>query len=214
MSKERTHLDERCVLCYTVRDSAAFGRQNGDIEKMKLLIASDIHGDASAAQRLVEIFRQGGFDKLLLLGDILYHGPRNDLPAAYDPKAVIACLSPLSDRILAVRGNCESEVDQMVLPFPVMADYALLSLDGLTVFATHGHHHNMTTPPPLSRGDILLHGHTHVYADIPFGDGNRYLNPGSPSLPKEHKERTYLPYEGRVFRLMTLDGEVLHETVL
>jgi len=178
---------------------------------MKLLIASDIHGDAEAAGTIAEHFAQGGYDKLLLLGDILYHGPRNDLPAAYDPKAVISILNPLSDRILAVRGNCDGEVDQMVLHFPIMADYCLLSLDGLTVFATHGHHFTKDAPPPLSKGDILLHGHTHVHTATPFGNENLYLNPGSAALPKEGQEKTFLSYEGRTFRLLRTDGTVVWE---
>lgn len=181
---------------------------------MKLLIASDIHGDADAASAIVKHFEHGRYDKLLLLGDILYHGPRNDLPASYDPKAVIAVLNALSDRILAVRGNCDSEVDQMVLTFPVMAEYCLLSLDGLTAFATHGHRFTKDAPPPLSRGDILLHGHTHVHTATPFGNENIYLNPGSVSLPKEGQDKTFMAYEDRTFRLLRTDGTAVEEIKL
>ena len=176
---------------------------------MKLLIASDIHGDLTACRLVLEKFEEHGCDKLLLLGDLLYHGPRNDLPVGYDPKGVISLLNSYRDRILCVRGNCEAEVDQMVLEFPVMADYALLSLDGLCVFATHGHRHNTTTPPPLVKGDILLHGHTHVIKCEPFGNGNTYLNPGSASLPKENNPKTYMLYENRTFTVMDFEGNTV-----
>ncbi|MBO5207363.1 MAG: phosphodiesterase, partial [Clostridia bacterium] len=127
----------------------------------------------------------------------------------YNPKAVIELLNNNKDKILAVRGNCDTEVDQMVLAFPILADYAYLSLDGLSVFATHGHHHNTATPPPLRRGEILLHGHTHVLCATPFGDGNWYINPGSAALPKEGNPRTYAVYENRAFTVKTLDGAVV-----
>ena len=176
---------------------------------MKWLIASDIHGSEYYCKKMVEAFERENADKILLLGDILYHGPRNDLPKDYNPKAVINILNNLRDKILCVRGNCDTEVDQMVLDFPILADYALLSLDGLTVFATHGHKFNTKTPPPLSKGDILLHGHTHIPACIEFGDDNIYLNPGSASMPKENNEKTYMIYEDRCFTLKTLSGETL-----
>lgn len=176
---------------------------------MKLLIASDIHGDAASAAALLGAMESEGCDKLLLLGDILYHGPRNDLPAGYNPKEVIRLLNGVSDKILAVRGNCDAEVDQMVLSFPIMADYVQLSLDGLSIFATHGHHHNPDNPPPMSRGEILLNGHTHVYKCSEFGEDNLYLNPGSVSLPKENPEKTYMVYENRCFTLKSLSGEII-----
>jgi len=178
---------------------------------MKLLIASDIHGDLESAQLVIDAFKKEGCDKLLLLGDILYHGPRNDLPKTYNPKAVINLLNENKDIILAVRGNCDTEVDQMVLSFPILADYAYLSLDGLSVFATHGHHHNTETPPPLREGEILLHGHTHVLTSVSFGNSNVYLNPGSAALPKEGNPRTYMVYEKRTFTVKTFDGKVVLE---
>lgn len=176
---------------------------------MKILICSDIHGDLESAEKLISLFREEGADKLLILGDILYHGPRNNLPLGYMPKGVTELLNENKNVIFAVRGNCDTEVDQMVLDFPILADYALLSLDGLTVFATHGHKFNTKTPPPLSKGDILLHGHTHIPACIEFGDDNIYLNPGSASMPKENNEKTYMIYEDRCFTLKTLSGETL-----
>lgn len=173
----------------------------------RILIASDIHGDANTAERLVEIYKASGAEKLLLLGDILYHGPRNDLPAGYAPKKVIELLNPLKNEILAVRGNCDTEVDQMVLSFPILADYAYLSLDGLRIFATHGHKFNTDSLPPLAKGDILLHGHTHVPVAIEFGEDNLYINPGSLSIPKESSPKSYILYENGVFSFRTLDGE-------
>jgi putative phosphoesterase len=176
---------------------------------MKLLIASDIHGDIESARILTDAFENNRCDKILLLGDILYHGPRNDLPGRYAPKEVIALLNGYSDRILAVRGNCDTEVDQMVLEFPVLADYAILALDGLTVYATHGHNYNTKTPPPLAEGDILIHGHTHVIRAEKFGNGNTYINPGSITLPKESCPRSYILYEDRAFTFFDVDGNVI-----
>lgn len=172
---------------------------------MKLMFASDIHGDADCCEKMLERFDAEKADKLFLLGDILYHGPRNDLPDGYAPKKVIAMLNERRESLLCVRGNCDTEVDQMVLTFPIMADYAMLWLDGRTVFLTHGHKFNTETPPTLSRGDILLHGHTHV----PIVDDSRdyiYMNPGSVSLPKEDNPKTYMVYENEVFTIRALDG--------
>ena len=172
----------------------------------KIFIASDIHGDARTTEKLLEKYKESGAEKLVLLGDVLYHGPRNDLPAGYAPKKVIELLNPLKDEILAVRGNCDTEVDQMVLDFPVLAEYAYISVDGLRIFATHGHSFNMDKRPPLAKGDILLHGHTHVPAAEPFGDGNIYINPGSVSIPKEGSSKGYILYENGVFSYCDLAG--------
>lgn len=173
---------------------------------MKFLIASDIHGSAYYCRLLLDAFAASGAEKLILLGDLLYHGPRNDLPRDYAPKQVIEMLSPLADRILCVRGNCEAEVDQMVLPFPVLADYAMLWLDGITVYATHGHHAGETNPPPLPNGSVLLCGHTHV-AKHALHDGFLYLNPGSISIPKEGTGHGYLLLEGHTVTRCLLEGE-------
>jgi len=178
---------------------------------MKLLIASDIHGDLESCELMLKAYRDEGCEKLLLLGDILYHGPRNDLPRTYNPKAVIELLNGVREEIIAVRGNCDTEVDQMVLNFPILADYAYLSLDGLSVLATHGHKFNLSALPPMKRGEILLHGHTHVLRCEEFGDGNYYLNPGSVSLPKEGNPRTYMVYENRKFTVKDFDGNVVIE---
>ena len=151
---------------------------------MKFVIASDIHGSAYWCGKLMELIQQEQPDKILLLGDLLYHGPRNDLPRDYAPKQVIPMLSQHKDRILAVRGNCEAEVDQMVLPFPCMAEYAVLMADGRSFYMTHGHHANPDALPALEQGSVFLSGHTHVKMDEMRG-GIRCVNPGSVSIPKD-----------------------------
>ena len=176
---------------------------------MKFLIASDIHGDLNCARTVIDAFQTEKCDKILLLGDILYHGPRNDLPDGYNPKGVIELLNSNKNYILAVRGNCDTEVDQMVLKFPILADYICLSLDGLAVYATHGHKYNVESPLPLQTGDILLHGHTHVFACTKFGNDNYYLNPGSASIPKEGNPKSYMIYEDRCFTVKDFAGKVV-----
>ena len=170
---------------------------------MKLVIASDIHGSAYWCRKLMEVVEQEKPDKLILLGDLLYHGPRNDLPRDYAPKAVIPMLSGLKEKILAVRGNCEAEVDQMVLSFPCMADYALLECDGKTMYLTHGHHFSPDRLPPLPEGSIFLSGHTHVKIDEIRG-GIRCLNPGSVSIPKDGSHSCIL-YENGNFSFKILE---------
>lgn len=151
---------------------------------MKLIIASDIHGSAYWCGKLAELVEAEQPDRLILLGDLLYHGPRNDLPKDYAPKQVIPMLSQYADKIIAVRGNCEAEVDQMVLPFPCMADFSQLLVEGKTLYLTHGHHHNPDNLPPLPKGSVFLSGHTHVKLDE-VRNGIRCLNPGSVSIPKD-----------------------------
>ena len=151
---------------------------------MKFVIASDIHGSAFWCEKLMAVIGEGKPDQILLLGDLLYHGPRNDLPRDYAPKKVIPMLSAYKDKIICVRGNCEAEVDQMVLPFSCMADCALVSADGLTLYLTHGHHHSPDNLPPLAEGAVFLSGHTHVKLDE-VKNGIRCLNPGSVSIPKD-----------------------------
>ena len=181
---------------------------------MKLIICSDIHGDLDSAKKIFEVYAKEGADKILILGDLLYHGPRNDLPPTYAPKEVIRLLNENKEKILCVRGNCDTEVDQMVLDFPILADYVYLSLDGLSVFATHGHPHNTNTPPALRKGEILLHGHTHVLKCEEFGNGNFYINPGSVALPKEENPRSYIIYRNRTFTAKDFEGQVLFEAKL
>ena len=162
---------------------------------MKFFVVSDIHGDSYWAQRAVDTFVSEGADRLVLLGDILYHGPRNDLPENYNPKKVIEIFNGYADRILAVRGNCEAEVDQMVLKFPCMADYAYIVSGENVFFATHGHIYNeQTLQAYISKGTVVLSGHTHVTVDE-VRNGIRYMNPGSPSIPKEGSKPSYIVIE-------------------
>lgn len=176
---------------------------------MKLLICSDIHGDLDSMKKVLSAYEKENAQRILILGDLLYHGPRNDLPKTYSPKSVIELLNANRDIIMSVRGNCDTEVDQMVINFPILADYMYLSIDGLSIFATHGHHHNTSTPPPLREGEILLHGHTHVLKCEEFGNKNLYINPGSAALPKENNPRTYMVYENRSFVIKDFDGNVV-----
>ena len=180
---------------------------------MKLVIASDIHGSAYYCRKLLERLEEEKEDRLILLGDVLYHGPRNDLPKDYAPKEVIAMLNPLKEKILCVRGNCDTEVDQMVLEFPVLADYMLLFDGTCAIYATHGHVYNEKNLPPMKKGDVLLHGHTHVLR-AECKDGILILNPGSVSIPKEGNPPTYATLEDGLFRICTFDGELVKEVQL
>lgn len=180
---------------------------------MKWFIASDIHGSAYYARKMVEAYKKENADKMILLGDILYHGPRNDLPKEYNPKEVIDLLNAYKDQILAVRGNCDTEVDQMVLQFPILADYALLPIENTMIFITHGHTFNKQKLPPLAKGDILLHGHTHIPAWEPIGE-NLYLNPGSVSIPKENTNHGYMILENKTFQWKDLEGTIYHELTI
>ena len=156
---------------------------------MKLMIASDIHGSAYYCLEMLDAMKKECPDRLLLLGDILYHGPRNDLPLEYEPKKVIKMLNEVKEKLFCVRGNCDTEVDQMVLDFPIMADYAVIPCGNRIIYATHGHHHNVMTP-------IL------------------YLNPGSVSIPKENSAHSYMILEDGLAKWKNLYGEVYHELML
>ena len=177
---------------------------------MKWLIASDIHGSALCCGELIKAFGREGADRLLLLGDLLYHGPRNGLPEGYAPKEVIAMLSEFKDRIFCVRGNCEAEVDQMVLEFPILAEYGFWYEKGHMIFLTHGHVFNEKNLPMLKKGDILLHGHTHVPACREHED-YVYMNPGSVSIPKEGSAHSYMICEDGKFIWKNLDKEAYRE---
>ncbi|MBO6164524.1 MAG: phosphodiesterase [Lachnospiraceae bacterium] len=183
---------------------------------MKYMIASDLHGSGWYAEKLWDAFQKENADRLIFLGDMLYHGPRNDLPREYDPKKVAALMNAHKEKILAVRGNCEAEVDQMVLDFPVMADYALLAQPKQAggealVFITHGHLYNEENPPLLQPGDVLLHGHTHVQVCREHPE-YIYMNPGSLSIPKNGSRHGYMTLEAGHFTWKDIDsGEVLME---
>ena len=180
---------------------------------MKLMFASDIHGSAYYCRKMLEAFQEEKAERLVLLGDILYHGPRNDLPKEYAPKEVISLLNPMKDKIYAVRGNCEAEVDQMVLNFPVMADYCVILADGKAIYATHGHIYNENNLPPLKNGDILIHGHTHVLK-AEKREGYTLLNPGSVSIPKEGNPPSYAILEDGLFTIKGFDGTIIKELQL
>ena len=182
---------------------------------MKWMIASDLHGSAYYCRKMLEAFEREGADRLFLLGDLLYHGPRNDLPREYAPKEVIPLLNGKKEKLLCVRGNCDAEVDQMVLEFPVLADYAVLPVGQRLIYATHGHIYHVKNLPPLAPGDVLLHGHTHVPAWTEFGQGNLYLNPGSVSIPKENSPQSYMTLEGNTMQWKELESSaVFHELTL
>ena len=174
---------------------------------MKIMIASDLHGSSKYCRALLDAHACERPDKLLLLGDLLYHGPRNNLPDEYDTRAVAQMLNAVRDELMCVRGNCDCDVDQMVLEFPILADYALLYAGGHMIFATHGHLFNESKLPMLKRGDILLHGHTHVYVCREH-ENYTYVNPGSVSLPKENTPRGYMLLTDEGFVWKTLEGEI------
>ena len=182
---------------------------------MKFLIASDIHGSASWAERLMSAIEEAQPDRVILLGDLLYHGPRNDLPRDYAPKRVILLLNDLakSGRVIAVRGNCEAEVDQMVLEFPCMSDSALvMDSDGRELFCTHGHvfgagmHNSVDNAPVLPVGSALVYGHTHIKVNEESQEhpGLWLFNPGSVSIPKDGTH-SYGIYEDGSFRHVVLE---------
>lgn len=175
---------------------------------MKWFIMSDIHGSFYYANKAIEAYKKEKADKILILGDILYHGPRNDLPEGYAPKEVIKLLNELKDKILCVRGNCDAEVDQMVLEFPIMADYEIINDENITIFATHGHKFNEKNLPEVDF-DILLHGHTHI-PENKKQKGYTYINPGSVSIPKENSHNGYVIFEKGVFTFKDLEGNIIN----
>lgn len=180
---------------------------------MKYMFASDIHGSACYCKKMLEAFDKEKADRLVLLGDLLYHGPRNDLPKEYAPKEVISLLNARKNQIYAVRGNCEAEVDQMVLEFPVMADYCVLATGNQTFYVTHGHVYNEKHLPPLMENDILIHGHTHVLR-AEKRENYFLLNPGSVSIPKEGNPPTYAVYEDGIFRIKDFEDNIIKQIEL
>ncbi len=177
---------------------------------MKLMFASDIHGSGYYCRKMVEAWKKEEAGRLILLGDLLYHGPRNDLPKDYAPKEVIAQLNAVKNEICAVRGNCEAEVDQMVLDFPVMADYSIIIEGKRTIYATHGHLYNEEHLPPLKEGDVLIHGHTHVLC-AEQRETYTLLNPGSVSIPKEGNPPTYGILDKDIFQIKDFEGNIVKE---
>ena len=175
---------------------------------MKYFVASDIHGYPEYCEKILMAYDREQADRLILLGDLLYFGPRNPLGSTYDPKGVISLLNACKDDLLCVRGNCDSDVDQMVLEFPILADYAILALGERLVYLTHGHVWNPSHLPPLKKGDILLTGHTHVVACEELAGGILYLNPGSPTYPKQDTHRGYLILTEDQVTFKDLDGNI------
>lgn len=176
---------------------------------MKIIFVSDLHGSLYYCNKIKEIFETENAEKLVFLGDILYHGPRNPLPKGYNPKETLDVLNTMKDNILCVRGNCDSEVDQMVLEFPIMSDYILLNVDNINIFVTHGHIYNKDKMPPIGAKDVLVHGHTHINT-IENLEKSTYINPGSISLPKEGQENSYMIYENKQFIIKNLEGRIIN----
>ena len=177
---------------------------------MKLLIASDIHGSLSATKNVIEAFEKEQADYLVFLGDAMYHGPRNPLPDEYKPAEVAKLLNTLKDKIIAVRGNCDSEVDQMLLDFPITADYQNIPLTCENkLFATHGHiFERVTIPASVKSGDVFAFGHIHLPILAKNEAGILILNPGSAALPKEGHPPTYATISGDKVEIKTFDGEI------
>ena len=177
---------------------------------MKYMIASDIHGSSYYCQKLMDAYKYEKPDRLILLGDILYHGPRNPLPRDYNPKEVAELLNKYKNKIIAVRGNCDSEVDQMLIEFPIMSDFSQIVIDNHRFFLTHGHIYNCNNLPNISKGDILCHGHTHVplaeeYDDIII------FNPGSITFPKENYKKSYGLYDNNMLKIIDFNGDIIKE---
>ncbi|RJX71649.1 phosphodiesterase [Vibrio sinensis] len=179
---------------------------------MKVFFASDIHGSLPATEKMLSAFNQSGADTLVLLGDILNHGPRNPIPEGYNPPAVAELLNSYADRIVAVRGNCDSEVDQMLLSFPMMMDYAWLLLEsGQRLFLTHGHLYNASKRPALRIGDTIVHGHSHI--PVAEKDGEQFIfNPGSITFPRDNFAASYGLLSNGLLQVVNFDGDVLLQT--
>ena len=176
---------------------------------MKIVFFSDIHGVPSTLEKVLEHADSLKADRLVILGDLLYHGPRNGVPDFYDPKKVAELLNARKNDILTVRGNCDCEVDQMMLEFPVLSSYAELSADNRRFFLTHGHVYNAGNLPPVPDNTIIVHGHTHIPEITRLEDGIVIFNPGSTSLPKNNHPRTFgVSDNGEITVRLLEDGSV------
>ena len=177
---------------------------------MKLLFASDIHGSFHFCNKLLEVYNHEKPEKLILLGDLLYHGPRNNLSENYNTMETAKLLNSIKHNIICVKGNCDAQVDQMVLEFPIMSDYLLMYIDKRLVFLTHGHIYNKNNLPKLNKNDIMIHGHMHVPV-IENINGIIYMNPGSVSLPKKNSPNTYMLYEDGLFQIKDFSNNIVSE---
>ena len=175
---------------------------------MKLLIASDIHGSIKYAKKITETFGKINADMIVLLGDILYHGPRNDLPEEYAPKEVVKLLNDYADKIICMRGNCDAYVDSMVLDFGLCDDLSVIFDGKNKIYLSHGHIYNTENFPPIAEGSVFSYGHTHIAKDETIR-GVRCMNPGSISLPKNNQVNTYMIYDDGNFTWYDMeDNEV------
>ena len=181
---------------------------------MKLFFASDLHGCLPATEKVLAEYEKSGAQTLVILGDVLNHGPRNPVPEGYNPPAVSELLNQYADQIIAVRGNCDSEVDQMLLSFPMMMDYAWVMLpSGQRLFLTHGHLYNTNKRPTLKHGDVIAHGHTHIPV-AELNNGQFIFNPGSITFPRDGYAASYGLLEDNQLSVVTFDGDVLAQTSL
>lgn len=175
---------------------------------MKLFIISDIHGSEYYFERALEKFEVSGAERLVILGDILYHGARNDLPRDYNPKRIIDKLNEKKEYIIAVRGNCDSEVDQMVLSFPIMSEYSNILMENKYLFLTHGHKINKENIIPLPLNTCFLYGHTHI-PEAEYKNGIYFLNPGSISIPKAGYNNSYAIIDNNSFKVFDFDDNII-----
>ncbi len=180
---------------------------------MKLFFVADIHGSSFYLKKALEKYKEEQADSLVLLGDFLYHGPRNSLPEGYNPKEVAECLNGYADQIVGIRGNCDSEVDQMLLQFPMMADYMVLFYNNRRIFASHGHIYHAEHLPSLRKGDIFIQGHTHIPVADKVND-IYILNPGSIALPKGGFANSYGIMEQDTFTIKDFEGGVIKSITL
>ncbi len=180
---------------------------------MRYFIISDIHGSSTYLKKVLETFHSGQYDFLIILGDILYHGPRNPIPEGYNPQEVANLLNPLSSQIIACRGNCDAEVEQMVLEFPCQNDYALVVDGKVSLFITHGHRYTLDNFPKAPGQSVFLSGHTHLWL-LEKQKDVLVCNPGSITLPKENRPHTYATFENGVMTIFTLEGTILSQRSL
>lgn len=178
---------------------------------MKIFFISDIHGSIDCLNKAMEQFRKEEANYIVVLGDALYHGPRNNIPSSYNPKEVVGVLNTYKDKIIAVRGNCDSEVDQMLIEYPMMSDYSIILHKGKRLFLTHGHIYNRENLPNIGRGDILVHGHTHIPVAEKIENGIIVFNPGSITIPKENNPNSYGVLEGNMLKVKDLEGNTIRE---